>query len=180
MKKSDVLRELFDEKIIKIINVFLEEPEKHFSLTQTSSISKVNVATTLRILERLVKKEIVEITLMGKSKFYKLKPGEKTIALNRLLKKEEHITDFIERIKEIPKIKKIILESKTDDGAKIIIVGNPIPSDKIAAIIKEIHGKYNFKIQYVEFSEEQFEGMEKMGLYNLNKKIIWDRDQKDE
>ncbi len=180
MKKSDVLRELFDEKIIKIINIFIEEPEKHFSLTQTSSISKVNVATTLRILERLVKKEIIEITYMGKSKFYKLKPGEKTIALNRLLKKEEHITDFIEKIKEIPKIKRIILESKTDDGAKVIIVGSPVPSEKVSAIIKEIEEKHHFKIQYVEFSEEQFEGMEKMGLYNLNKKIIWDRDQKDE
>jgi hypothetical protein len=180
MKKSDVLRELFDEKIIKIINIFLEEPEKHFSLTQTSSISKVNVATTLRILERLVKKEIVEITFMGKSKFYRLKPGEKTIALNRLLKKEEHITDFIEKIKEVTKIKRIILESKTDDGAKIVIIGNSIPSDKIATIIKEIEEKYHFKIQYVEFSEEQFEGMEKMGLYNLSKKVIWDRNQKDE
>ena len=81
---------------------------------------------------------------------------------------------------EQSKIKKIILESKTDDGAKIIIVGNPVPSDKVTAIIKEIDGKYNFKIQYVEFSDEQFEGMEKMGLYNLNKKIIWDRSHKDE
>jgi hypothetical protein len=180
MKKADVLRELFDEKIIKIINIFLDEPEKNFSLTQASSMSKVNVATASRILERLVKKEIIEITPMGKSKFYKLRPGEKTIALNRLLKKEEHITDFIEKIKEISKIKKIILESKTDDGAKVIIVGNPVPSEKVAAIIKEIEGKYNFKIQYVEFSEEQFEGMEKMGIYNLNKKIIWDRENKEE
>ncbi|MBU0907310.1 MAG: hypothetical protein KKE05_04085 [Nanoarchaeota archaeon] len=180
MKKSDVLRELFDEKIIKIINIFLEEPEKHFSLTQTSSVAKVNVATTLRILDRLVKKEIVEITFMGKSKFYKLKQGEKTIALGRLLKKEEHITDFIDRVKEIPKIKRIILESKTDDGAKVILVGSPVPSDKIAIIIKEIEEKYSFKIQYIELSEDQFEGMEKMGLYNLNKKIIWDRDQKEE
>ncbi len=180
MKKSDVLRELFDEKIIKIINIFLEEPEKHFSLTQTSSMTKVNVATTLRILERLVKKEIIEITYMGKSKFYKLKQGEKTIALNRLLKKEEHITDFIDKIRTIPKIKRIILESKTDEGAKVIIVGSPAPSDKIAAIIKDIEEKYKFKIQYVTLSEEQFEGMEKMGLYNFNKKIIWDRDQNED
>ncbi|MFH1801996.1 MAG: hypothetical protein ABH864_00930 [archaeon] len=180
MKKSDVLRDLFDEKIIKIINIFLEEPEKHFSLTQTSSMSKVNVATTLRILERLVKKDIVEITYMGKSKFYKLKQGEKTIALNRLLKKEEHITDFIERIKDVPKIKRVILESRTDDGAKVIIVGNPVPSEKLAEIIEEIDEKYHFKIQHVELSEDQFEGMEKMGLYNFNKKIIWDRNQKEE
>ena len=46
-------------------------------------------------------KEIVEITYMGKSKFYKLKQGEKTIALGRLLRKEEHITDFIDKIKDI-------------------------------------------------------------------------------
>lgn len=180
MKKSDVLRELFDEKIIRIINIFLEEPEKHFSLTQTSSMAKVNVATTLRILERLVKRDIVEITNMGKSKFYKLKQGEKTIALNRLLKKEEHITDFIDKIKEVPKIRRIILESKTDEGAKVIIVGNPVPSEKIKAIVKEIEDEHKFKIQHVELSEEQFEGMEKMGLYNLEKKIIWDRDQKEE
>jgi hypothetical protein len=173
MEKADVLRELFDEKIIKILTLFLDEPEKHFSLTEASSVSGVNVATALRILDKLVKKGVVEITLMGRSKFYKLKRGEKTIALNRLLKNEEGLTEFIDRAKEIFKIKRIVLESKTDKGAKLIIVGD-LSTEKIDVIVSEIKKKYGFSIQYFVISEGQFNDMEKMGLYGFAKKLIWD------
>jgi hypothetical protein len=174
MKRTDLLRDLFDDKIVKVLSVFLEDPNKHFSLTQASSISKVNIATTLRIIDKLTKKEILEQIKIGKSKFYMLKRGEKTIALTRLLKKEEHISDFIDGIKKLPEIKKIILETKSNTEAKLLIVGNNIPEQKIKETIKEIKQKYDFLIEYVEISEKQFEDMSRMGLYDVGKKIIWD------
>ncbi|MCA9485215.1 MAG: hypothetical protein KC506_00015 [Nanoarchaeota archaeon] len=174
MKRVDLLRDLFDEKIVKIISVFLEEPDKQFSLTQTASESKVNIATTLRIIDKLTKKDILEQTLIGKSKFYKLKRGEKTLALTRLLKKEEHLSDFIDSVKKIPEVEKIILETKSNSEAKLLLVGNDIPEEKIKEATKKIKEKHNFKIEYLEISNKQFEEISRLELYDLNKKIIWD------
>ncbi len=175
MEQIEILRKLFDEKIIIIINNFLDNPEKKFSLTQISSLSKINVSTTLRILDKLVKQEVIELILMGKSKSYKLKQSEKTLTLNKILRKEDHLQEFVERLKKDSKIKKIILEVKNEKGAKLLIVGNLLAKEKINALAKDIENKYNFKIQFVEISEKQFSEMIKIGLYNLNKKVIWER-----
>lgn len=175
MKQLNVLRELFDEKILKIIDLFLEKQDVHFSLTQVSEESGVSVATSLRILDKLVSKGVVEVNLMGKSKFYKLKLGEKTVELGRILKREEHLSEAIEKLKALEEVEKIVLEVKSDEDAKIILVGKELPTDLIDKITSEINEKYGFKIFHVEISPKQFESMEKMNIYNLNKKIIWEK-----
>ncbi len=178
MSKIDILKSLFDEKIIAVINVFLENPHKQFSLTQVSALSRINIATTLRIVDKLIKQDIVEIVTIGKSKFYRLKRNEKTMALNKFLKSEdEPLLEFIEKVKSHPRIKKIILESKTAHGAKILLVGNFLPIEKINSFIEEIKNRYNFTIQFVELTEKQFNDMERLRLYDLNKKVIWKREE---
>ncbi|GEM_PF-1796755 len=178
MEQRDVLKELFDDKIIKIINIFLENPKKQFSLTQVSFLSKVNIATTLRILEKLVKQNIIELIIIGKSKLYKIKNTEKTLFLSRFLKNEEEpLLEFIDRVKNHPRIKKIIAEAKTGMEAKLILVGNFLPTDKINAIVDDIKRKYRFDIHFVEITEKQFSDMEKARLYDLGKKIAWEREE---
>ena len=170
-----MLRKLFDEKIITIINSFLDNPQKKFSLTEISSSSKINISTTLRIINKLVRQGIIDVELTGKSKFYKLKPSEKTHTLNKILKKEDHIQEFIDRIKRDSRVKKIILEMKNERGAKLLIVGNFLSGEKIRSLAEEIRSKYSFRIQFVEISEKQFSEMQDIGLYNLDRKIIWER-----
>ena len=175
MEQIEMLRKLFDEKIIIIINNFLDNPGKRFSLTQISSLSKINVSTTLRILDKLVKQEVIELILMGKSKSYILKQSEKTLTLNKILRKDDHLQEFIERLKKDFKVKKIILEMKNKNSAKLLIVGNLLSKEKIKILAEDINNKHNFKIQFVEISEKQFLEMEEIGLYNLDKKKIWER-----
>lgn len=175
MGETDVLRGLFDQKIISVLNVFLDSPTEKLSLSQVSSLSKVNITTTLRILDKLINQEFIELTLIGKSKFYTLKQSERTVALSRLLKKEGQMAEFIEMIKEISRVRKVVLETRTTNAAKVLIVGSFLPVDKINQIIEEIKRKHNFKIQFIDISEKQYEDMEKIGLYNLNNKIIWER-----
>lgn len=171
----DVLREIFDKKITSILGIFLDSPVRNFSLSEISLDAKVNIATTLRIVDKLVRNDVVDLSYVGKSKIYRLKQSEKTLALTKMLKGEDHLSDFIEKIKLNRKIKKIILESKTSNGAKVLIVGDSLPLDRINSIIEEIKAKYNFRIQFVELAEKQFYEMEKLGLYELSKKIIWER-----
>jgi len=175
MEQMEMLRKLFDEKIITILNQFLDNPDRKFSLTQVASISRINISTTLRILDKLVKQEIVELVRIGKSKFYKMKRSERTMALNRLLRREDHIHEFIEKLKRDFRVKKVILEIKSENGAKLVIVGNFLSKDKIDVLVEEIKDKYNFRIQFVEISEKQFSEMEGIGLYGLGEKVIWER-----
>ncbi|GBE20014.1 MAG TPA: hypothetical protein ENG87_02075 [Candidatus Pacearchaeota archaeon] len=176
MAQIDILKGLFDEKIIQIIDIFLDNPNRQFSLTQVSSVSNINIATTMRMLEKLVKQNIVELILIEKTKLYRLKKNEKTMALNKLLKSEEEpLLEFIDYIKKFPRVKKIILESKTDKEVKLLIVGNFLPIGKIKSIIREIREKHHFRINFVDLNENQFNDMERLGFYEVNRKIIWKR-----
>jgi hypothetical protein len=175
MGEADVLRGLFDEKIISVLNVFLDNQNERFSLSQISSLAKVNITTTLRIIDRLIRQELIELTVIGKSKVYRFKRNEKTLALNNILKKEGELSEFIEGIKQLPKVKKVVLESKTVHSAKVLIVGNFLPLDRIESLVNNIKTKSGFKIHFVEISEKQYEDMEKMDLYELGKKIVWER-----
>ncbi len=175
MDEIEVLRKIFDEKIISIIDLFLSNSERKFSLSEVSEESRVNITTTLRVLDKLVKNEIIEITLIGKSKFYKQKQSEKTIYLSKILKKEDHLSEFIDRVKSNLKVKKIILETKTSNSAKILIVGDSISKEKLNRLIDEIKNKHNFRIQYVEMPEKQYQDLQNLGLFDISKKVIWER-----
>lgn len=173
----EILKDLFDEKIIEIISLFIENPEKQYSLTQVSNLTKINVTTTFRILNKLVAKEFLKTTVIGKIKVYQLEKSKKTLELIHILKggKEEPLQEFIKQISPHPRVKKIILESKDNYSAKILIIGDFLPTEKINRICEEIKNKYNFKINFVEISENQYAKLRDFKNYELEKKIIWER-----
>jgi len=171
----EILKDLFDEKIVRIINLFIENPQKKYSLTDVSNFSKVNITTTFRILHKLSEKDFLKAKVIGKVRFYQLNYNEKTKELTKLLKKDsDPIQEFISAISTHPRIRKIILESKENNTAKIIIVGDFIPQHQINRAIEQIKEKHNFKISYVEFSENQYLKLREF-KYDLDKKIIWEK-----
>ena len=174
MDNLDILRKLFDEKIVTILNMFLDNAQESFSLTQISENSGVNNATTLRILNKLIDQNIVELKTVGKSKVYRLKPSQKTLLLNAMIKKESHISDFVDAIINLKGVEKIILESRTKEAAKLILITSSVLSDKIDSLAKAINTKYGYKITFIEINQDKFAEMEKFG-FELSEKIIWER-----
>lgn len=168
----EILKDLFDERIIEIIKIFINNPEKKFSLTDISNITRINITTTFRILNKLVSKGFLKTSYFGKAKVYQLEKNEKTLALIKLLKKETPLQEFVNKVSEHPRVKKIILEEQTNKNAKIIIVGDYLPTEKIEKICKEIKEKKNFKIEFIEMTEKQYDKLNNFG-YNLERKIIW-------
>ena len=85
----DVLAGLLDEKLIKIISLFMKYPDKQFSLSEVSQKSGVTTATTFRILNKLVKQNLIGATIIGKSRIYRLSRGERASLLAKFLKKDD-------------------------------------------------------------------------------------------
>ncbi len=173
----EVLKDLFDEKILKVITLFIENPDKKYFLTDVSKLTGVNITTTFRTLNKLAKKGFLKTKVMGKIRFYQLDRNEKTKQLTGLLRKNENnpVEDFVSSISSHPRIRKIILESKEGNSAKIILVGEFLPQEKINRTINGIKERYNFKISYVEISENQYTKLREFKNYNLDKKVIWEK-----
>jgi len=175
MADEDALRALFEDKIIRILQTLLDNPSKNLSLTQIATMAAVSTATTLRILNKLVSQEFAKITIIGKSKFYRLKQGQKTLMLGRLMRKNDQINVFTNAMEQYPEVKKMILVSKTDKEAKIVLVGEHIPEDKIKAAANEVKKKFNYTIKYAQLPLQYFNDLDKVGVEDLREKIIWER-----
>ena len=66
--EPNVLAGLLDEKLTRVISLFLKNPEKRFYLSEVARKSDVNTATTFRILNKLIKEGIVKDTIVGKAR----------------------------------------------------------------------------------------------------------------
>ena len=81
-----ILEELVDPKVISILKVLLKEPKGLFHLQKISRLSKVPLASTFRIVNSLVSKELVSVVTVDKLKLYQLPDTKKTEELKKLLK----------------------------------------------------------------------------------------------
>jgi Fe2+ or Zn2+ uptake regulation protein len=180
MEDVHILRDLFDEKIIRIINVFIKNPEKQFYLSEVSKLSGINVSTTFRTLNKFLEQGFVKTVVIGKVRLYQLERNEKTSALFKFLKKEESSAtdEFLNKIKEFPRIKKIIEDSKSDFRANYLIVGDFIPVDRIERMANEIKIKHKFIITFAVISESQFEALRNYGGNKFSNKLVFERKSK--
>jgi DNA-binding transcriptional regulator YhcF (GntR family) len=177
MADINILKQLFDKKILRIIDVFLQNKDKQFYLRELSRAANVSPATTYRIIGKLVKAGIIEEIKISKFKVYKIIINEKTKGLSKLLKKEINpIEIFVEKVKNLKGIDSVILQGKkTNKSVNVLIIGNDDVSKKVDSIILDIKQKHNFNIDFLTLSNLQFRQMTKLGVYSGEKKVLWER-----
>ncbi len=177
MEEVNVLEGLFDKKILKIVRLFLNEKENQFYLREISTKVNVPVATTFRIIKKLLKLSIIEEIKIKKFKLYKIKQGSNTKFLETFIREEKQILDiFTEKAKNIKGINSVILHGKeAKDRANILIIGESIDSNEIKQLCADIKSKYNFTISPLNLTEDQFKQMSSMGLYSGQKKVLYNK-----
>ena len=171
----DVFAGLLDDKLIKIISVFLKNPEKRFYLSEVSKASGINAATTFRMLNKLAKENLLNVMVIGKVRTYQLSKGERARSLAGLLKKEEtNVLDmFCEKMPQLPRVKIVLLDSQRRNSAKLIIVGDCSYRDRIENICHRLEEEKKFKISFVELTPIQYDGLKGSSAFNLDKKVIY-------
>jgi sugar-specific transcriptional regulator TrmB len=83
-----VIRQLVEEKTLKILDLLLKNKQKHFHLSEISNKSKIPIASTFRIINKLVSLKIVDVTIIGKMKIYRISKNKETIDLDSNLNKK--------------------------------------------------------------------------------------------
>ena len=174
MDEIDVLKELFDKKIFSILDVLINDNSSEgLYLREIAKKSKVSPASTHRILNKLMKMNIINQIKIKQLKLYKMdrtKPG----FLHNLLKKDiRAINLFVDMVKELGGIDAIILHGEEQDRANVLLIGTDIDNAKVKEICGELQTKHKFTISPLVLVKEQYEQMIRMGLYSGKEKIIW-------
>lgn len=75
---DSILDGLLDKKIKNILNVFIKNKDELFHLKKISEVSNVPIATSFRLMKKLVSLGFVTTIRINKFKVYKLAENKKT------------------------------------------------------------------------------------------------------
>jgi hypothetical protein len=175
MDKIGLLRDLFDQKIIDVLKFFLSNKGKDFYLKEIADNVHVPIATTHRIIKKLVRLNVLMEKNISKFKIYTISDTENVEYLTTFIKEPPKIEKFIEDIKNVPGIKRIILHGKESDTmANVLIIGDNIDKTRIMDIVINIKKQSNFNIVHMNLTEEQYDQMTTMALFPGIKKVLYD------
>jgi hypothetical protein len=165
MEQFSLVEKLIEPKTLKLLQVFFDNEDKDFYLIELSKRSGIPPASTFRIINKLCSLGIIELMMVNKFKFYKIKKDKETDFLKSLVKKDKKALDlFVERIREIEGVKQIVLHGKeAKDKADLLLIGDNIDASFVKSIAFEIKEKYSFTISWMMLSMEQYEQMLGMG-----------------
>jgi hypothetical protein len=76
---------LIDEKILRVLSLFMKNPEEYYHINKVSDDSKVPLATTFRIMALLSENRIIEHKSISKFKIYRLSKNDRTKKLRNLI-----------------------------------------------------------------------------------------------
>ncbi|MBR9692194.1 helix-turn-helix domain-containing protein [Candidatus Woesearchaeota archaeon] len=179
MQAVDVLTDLFDKKILAILNTIINDKTGGMYLGEISKAANVPNPTTFRIINKLVKLELFEEIKIKKLKLYKFKRTGKSDFLYKMFKKDVQVLKiFISKVKDMSGLQAIVLHGEeAKDRANILLIGENIDSGKIKEICAKIKEDHNFTISPLTLTAEQYDSMSKMGLYSGKKNILFEKKQ---
>ena len=175
MENQSLLSELFDEKLLKVISILMTNRNKKFYLQEIADQTKVPIASTYRILQKLSRLGLVDLVPVSRFKLYRIADNEKTKQLETLLiGRKTPLETFIEMIKDTSGIEEIVLHGEESrEGADIVIIGAGIDQEPIKLACAKIKEDYNFPVKQLTLDRIQFEQMKTMNLFPKRKKILY-------
>ncbi len=175
MEPAEILESLFDNKILKIIKHFLKDEEREYYLREVARHTRVSAASTYRILNKLLELDIIKMREIKTMKLYTLAKN-KNVDFIKSIMEVDVIEYFVENASKIPNVEEILLLGKKDKSkANVLLLGNNIDIAQVKLIIADIKQKYDYTVNQMSLSREQYEQMSSMGLYPGSKKVLYKR-----
>jgi predicted transcriptional regulator len=168
---------LIDSKTVSVLEVFIKNPNKEYCLNEVAEISKIPIATSHRILRKLIKLNLIQFNKIKTLRLYKLNQSEAINYLNALFEDSEaHINEFVESIIPDINIQKIIQYGKeAKDRINLLVIGHNIDPEPIKITVFKIKEKYDVVLNTLILEPDQYEQMAEMGLYSGKKNVLFIR-----
>jgi DNA-binding transcriptional ArsR family regulator len=178
MEPSELLAGLFDKKKMAIIKYLLDHPEQEYGVRELAKVTRVSVASTHRILQTLLKLEVIDERKIKQLRLYRVSQNKATKFLDELLAvKKSAIEEFVEQGKRLTGVQEIILHGKaTKEKANLLVIGQDVDATELARIVGTIKEQLRFTILHLLLAPDQYAQMASMGLYAGEKRSLFRRD----
>lgn len=166
-----MLRGLLDHKKISVLKTLYFAKEDMY-LRELAKKSEVSVSSVFRILQELMRLGLVRVKEVGMMKFFSLVRNEKTRFLDGWFKEETLLDVFVKAVRDMEGVKKLLLHGKAEmSQANVILIGEKVDESRIKEICGKIKEK-GFNLSCLVLNEEQFEKLDRMGVYAEEKKEL--------
>jgi DNA-binding MarR family transcriptional regulator len=174
MDKKKVIESLFDKKIIKILRLFINNPDKTYYLREITRITKVPVTSAHRIIQQLKTLELIEENKDRYLKTYSAITKNLELFSGFLEDKKSALKEFSDFMATIKGVNTVILHGEEEkEKASVLVVGENLDQTIIREKTSEIKEKYKFNIIYLILEPSQYDQMLSMGLYRGRKVILY-------
>src|SRR3989344_2171462 len=100
MDQPELLGNLFDIKVLAILKFFLANDKNEYYLREVARLTRVSVASTYRILNRLVKLELLKVREIKTAKLYCLDVN-KSVDFIKAVVEVDVVAQFVERASKV-------------------------------------------------------------------------------
>jgi DNA-binding transcriptional regulator YhcF (GntR family) len=178
MLKLDIFSNLMKPAHKAILDVMFNNREA-FYLRELAKAAGLPVATTHRAVTELTKLNILTATKVKHVLLYTIQKNEKTQPLAQLFRKDIRILDeFTKQIIELPGLKAIVMHGKETEGRiSLLLIGDKLDESILRKAVGDINDRHNILISYLPVTVEQYKQMGQMGMWNEQKKVIWEREE---
>jgi Fe2+ or Zn2+ uptake regulation protein len=177
MDRKHLLENLFDKKILKIIQLLLRNSEEEFYLQEISKKARVPISTVYRIVNLLTSLNILEQVKIKKLKLYRIADNEHVKFISSFIEeKVSAIKEFVDKAKNVEGVQYIILHGQEEkEKANLLIIGDISNQTILKSLIYDIKTKYKYTISMLTLEAAQFKQMTDMGLYPGKKKVLYQK-----
>lgn len=178
MEKRKVVETLFDQKIIRVLRLFINNPTQKYYLREVAKVAKVPAATTYRIIKTMKELELIDEEKIKHLKLYTLNEKNAAPFFELLEDKRSALQEFSDFISGVEGVQLVVLHGKEEkDKASVLIVGINIGNEVIREKVVELRQKYNFNLIYLVLDPSQYDQMVSMGLYPGKKIQLFSRSE---
>lgn len=161
---KEILEQLFDSPVkVKLLKLFLRNPEKSFELKEIVERAKTDVLASRRQVAKLESIKLITCRLKNKKKLYSINPDFdfynelKTLVLKSSPASKNKI---LKRLKILGRINLAVLSgifvNAENARVDIMIVGDNIKQSRLSVFMKDLEAEVGKEIDYVVLSTEDF------------------------
>lgn len=170
MKLNNILFQLIDSKVIKVLSLFFIKKDYKYSLSEIAKLSKVSKASVYRILKRLVDLKLINYDEFKSIKVYYLNKNKIVLDLGELFYPPKTYKEALEEyFNEVSNLSRVY-KSRVNNAKEIHLIAIVVKTsqsfekefkDKVNSILKLFDKRSDVVFQ----TAEQFEQFKKMGVY---------------
>lgn len=167
------LEKIFDSKILEVLRAIYSVDR--FQIRQLSDKIHVPLATTYRIVTKLIEAKIVAEKREENFVTYIVNHNSEVLKFLGPVLVQDPLTKFVDEVKKIEEVIQVIEISNSSTSGNVVIIGKGVDQSEINTIAEKIEKETSFKIISGIFTTSQYQQMVSLGLQTGTRKILYNK-----